>query len=321
MKAITQVIMKRVCIFLTLCLIPVLGNSQQIGDTIIVFVEGRAEVKVAVPDYDELRTSAKPIDALREFRELIPEIANQLSTEEADLVKINVGGSITIEPGDPKITFLNNEGTLSYTGFREQAILYGDQFTIFITTAEITGLVELDLAECLKKTIAKLPKRYRWSKTISYECVGGEVKEINNANNEYDMLEIQAGAGAGLIKSNWVADISFGVSLGLNHKGIPRSPYISANMIFDFDAEDKMNINTFLNLGYSFNVGDKSKKPSMLGVELGYLIAQQGEMFGDNTFKLGVNWSPAKHIVVSPTLYVTDNFSQAFPGVRIGFGF
>jgi len=321
MKTITKVIMKKVCLILTLGLLPVIGYSQHIGDTIVVFVEGRAEIKVAVSNYENLKSSTQTINALSEFRGLIPEIANQLSSEGGDLVHFSVGGNITIEPGDLRITFLNNDGSLSYTGFRDQVIVDGDGFTIFITTADVTGLADLDLAVCLQQAIAKLPKGYRWSKTISYECIDGGIKEISDANNEFDMLELQAGAGAGLIKSSWVADISFGVSLGLNHKGIPRSPYISANMIFDFDAEDKMNINTFLNLGYSFNVGDRSKKPSMLGVEVGYLISQQGEMFGDNTVKLGINWSPAKHIFVTPTLYVTDNFSQVFPGVRIGFGF
>jgi hypothetical protein len=180
---------------------------------------------------------------------------------------------------------------------------------------------DMDLIGCVNKMKTQLPDGIRWSKTVNYECTDGEVRLLDNKNNEFDMLEIQFGAGAGLIKSRWVADVSLGLSLGLHHKGIPRGPYISSNMIFDFDAENKMNINTFLNLGYSFNIASKNEEPDMLGVEVGYLISRQGDLFGENTLKFGVNWSPVNLVNVSPHLYVTDNFKQAFPGVRIGFGF
>ena len=99
-----------------------------------------------------------------------------------------------------------------------------------------------------------------------------------------------------------------------------KSPYVSSNMIFDFNTESNLNINTFLNIGHRWNLDKKSEKPNMLGVELGYLIVKQGDLFGKNTFKLGVNWSPAKHISVSPQLYISDNFKTAYPGIRIGFG-
>jgi len=200
-------------------------------------------------------------------------------------------------------------------------MLSGENYIIYITTTDMSLVSDMPLSECVQKVIAKLPEKTHWPKTLSYECIDGSINELDNKNNQVDFLELQFGAGAGLVKSTWVADISFGVSLGLNHKGMVRAPYVSANMVFDFDAESNMHINTFLNLGYQWNLNKKTEKPNMLGVELGYLIVKQGDLFGDNTFKLGVNWSPAKHITVSPQLFIIDNFNQAFPGVRIGFGF
>ncbi len=134
------------------------------------------------------------------------------------------------------------------------------------------------------------------------------------------MLEINLGAGADLIKSTWVSDLSLGVGIGLNRKGKVRFPYISSNVLFDFSPEDKININTFLNVGYGWNV-NKEKKKDLLTVELGYLVSRQGDLFGNNTFKFGFNWSPVKSVLVSPQLYVTDNFETAYPAIRIGFGF
>jgi len=313
--------MKQLCLILTIIAIPILSHGQFIGDTVIVYVDNRAEIKAAVADYEDLKKTDSVQIALTNFKNLIFEIKDQLSSDQSDLVKYSIGGNLTVEPGDPKIIYLNNAGKLSNTGFRDQAIISGEKYKIFITTSDLSKLTDLDLANCIKNAIAKLPEQTHWPRSISYECKDDKITELENKNNQVDLLELQIGAGAGLIKSNWVADISFGIGLGLNKKGVPRGPYISSNMIFDFDAENNMNINTFLNIGYAWSTSQKEKEPNMLGVEMGYLISKQGDLFGDNTFKIGLNWSPAKHITVTPALYVTDNFEQAFPGVRIGFGF
>ena len=313
--------MKQLCLILTILVLPIFGHSQFIGDTVFVYVDNQVEIKVAIADYEELKKTDSVRLALTNFKNLIPEFAEQLSSDQADLVKYSSGGNLTIEPGDPKIIFLNSEGNLSNTGFRDQAIISGEKYKIFITTTDLYNLTALDLANCMKDAIAKLPEQTHWPRSISYECKDDNIIEVENKNLELDVLELQLGAGAGLIRSQWIADISFGVSLGLNKKGVHRGPTISSNMMFDFDIEKNMSMNTFLNAGYAWDIGRKSEKRSMLGFDVGYLIVKQGDMFGENTFKVAATWSPAKHINVSPQLFVTDNFKQAFPGVRIGFGF
>lgn len=321
MDVINKITMKHLYLILVVLALPILSHGQFIGDTVVVYVDNRAEIKVAVPDYEDLKKSDSIQIALTSFKSLIPQITNQLSSDKADLVRYSIEGELTIEEGDSKIIFMNNNGDLSNSGFRDLAIIHGEKYKIFITTTDLSKLTDLDLADCMKNAIAKLPKQTHWPRIISYECKDDAIVELENKNLEMDFLELQFGAGAGLIKSEWVADISFGVSLGLNKKGMRRGPNISSNMIFDFDAEKNMSINTFLNVGYSWDVSRKSEKPSMLGFDLGYLIVKQGEMFGENTFKIGATWSPAKHIFVSPQLFITDNFKQSFPGIRVGFGF
>lgn len=313
--------MKNLYLIIAISLLPTLSFGQYIGDTLFVFVDNKIEIKIAIPDYEELKSSDSVPIALREFKQILPEFKDELSSDEADLVKFSIGGPLTLKKGDPTIIYLQKEDGLTNTGFRDQAILSGENYIISITTTDMSIVSDLSLSECVEKVIAMLPKKTHWPKSLSYECIDGSITELANKNNQVDFLELQLGAGAGLVKSTWVADISFGVSLSLNHKGMARSPYVSANMVFDFDAESKMHINTFLNVGYRWNLSKKSVKPNMLGVELGYLIVKQGDLFGDNTLKFGVNWSPAKHITVSPQLFITDNFKQAFPGIRVGFGF
>jgi hypothetical protein len=213
------------------------------------------------------------------------------------------------------------EGKLSDTGFRDQAVIVGDGFTISIITADISNVPDMDLVNCLEQVSTVLPEKIRWSKSIYYECIDNKVVLIEDKNNEMDMLEISLGAGASLVRNTWVPDLSVGFSLGLHHKGAPQGPGISSNFVFDFPSENNINVNTFLNLNYSWTINKKAKKPDMLSFEMGYLISRQGELFGKNTIKLAFSWSPAKFVTVSPQLYISDNFGQAYPGIRVGFGF
>jgi len=321
MKVITKATMKQLCLILTILVLPLLGFGQIIGDSVFVYIDNRVEIKIAVPDYSNLGSSDSVIVALKEIERIIPGIANQLSAGSAELVKFSIGGSLTVEPGDPKVIYLNKDGELINTGSRDKVVISGEKYKIFITSSDISKISELPLSDCVEKVIAMLPEKTPRPRSLYYECVNGNITELEHKNNRVDFLELDFGAGAALVKSTWVTDLSFGISLGLNHKGMIRAPYISSNMVFDFDTESKMSINTFLNLGYKWNLDKRSEKPNVLGIELGYLIIKQGDFFGENTFKLGVNWSPAKHITVSPQLYITDNFNSAFPGIRIGFGF
>lgn len=313
--------MKQLCLIFIISILPIIGFAQLKGDSVIVYVDNRVEIKVAVPDYNDLKTSDSIIFALKEFKRIMPEFESQLSSGSADLVKFSVSGPLTVEPGDSKIIFLNKGGKLTNTGFRDQLIIIGGKYKILITTTDLSKLEDLPLSNCFEKVIALLPEKNRSSMSLYYECINGNITELENKNNTTDFIELQFGAGAGLIKSTWAADFSFGIGIGLNHKGMIRSPYVSTNAIFDFDAENKININTFLNVGYSWNLDKKTDKPNLLGVEIGYLIVKQGDIFGENTFKFGIQWSPAKHIFVTPQLYITDNFKTVFPGIRIGFGF
>jgi len=313
--------MKQLCLIFLVSIIPFTGFSINLGDTINIYIDNRIELKLSTPDYSKLKSSGEELKALRQFEALLPDISDQLTANNPEIVRYQLNNTLTVEPGNPKHIFLEKKGKMSNTGFRDQAYIQGDDFSITITTTDISKINELQVSNCMENVIAKLPYKIRWSKTISYECINGEITELESKNNELDMLQLQLGAGAGLIRNRWVTDISFGVGLKFFHKGVPRGPYISSNMIFDFDSENKINLNTFVNLGYQFSLNRNANDPNMLGIELGYLVSRKGELFGENTLKLAFNWSPAKYVTVSPQLYMTDNFKQIFPGIRIGFGF
>lgn len=312
--------MKKLCLILTISILPTLGFTQHIGDTVIIYVDNRVEIKVAIPDFTDLKTQDKTINALNAFEKLIPAIVDQLSSESADLVKYSVGSTLTVEPGDPKFTYLIKNEELNNTGFRDRAIIDGEDFKIYITTSDLSKINDSSLSSCLEKITDLLPEKFRWSKSLYYQCIDDEIKLIEDKNNEWDVLELSLGAGAGLVRKEWIPDLSFKVRFGFNYKGVMQGPYVSSNLIFDFDIENKINMNAFLNVGYQWSLNKETDRQDMLGVELGYLVSQQGDLFGKNTFKLGFNWSPVKLVTVNPHVYITDDFKTAFPGIRIGFG-
>ena len=321
MHVINKITMKQLCLIATIQILSTASFGQSIGDSVIFYVDNRAEVNVAVSDYINLKSSNNAVAALDDFKRAVAQIEDSLSPTFAELIRYSINGSVTVEPSNQKVTYLRKDGDFANTGVRDQGVIIGKDFKVFITTSDITNISDLALSECLEKVIAVLPEKSRGSKSLYYECIDGAVMNLEEKNNKLDFLEFTMGAGAGLVKNTWVPDVSFGVGIGFNKKGIARFPYISSNMLFDFDLEGGTHVNTFLNIGCGWDISKQPNKKEILGIELGYLISQQGDLFGENTFKLGANWSPVKGVFVSPHLYVTDNFSTVYPGVRIGFGF
>lgn len=312
--------MKYLCLIFAISLLPTFGFGESIGDSVVIYIDNRVEINIALPEYSQLKTSQKVNETLTEFQSIMLQISMNLSAEKPEIIKYTADKKVTVSQGDPTEIYLLKKGKMSDTGFRDKAIISGDGYNITIIASDISTVTDMPLLDCLREVTAQLPRQRSWSKSLYYECIDGNVKLLEDKNNEWDMLELSAGAGANLVRTTWVPDLTLKAGLGFNKKGMLRNPYISSNMLFDFTSENQINLNTFLNLGYSWTVNRKADKNDLLGLELGYLISQQGDMFGDNTIKFGFNWSPAKHIQVSPHVYITDDFSKAFPGIRIGFG-
>ncbi|GJM30721.1 MAG: hypothetical protein DHS20C17_33560 [Cyclobacteriaceae bacterium] len=317
--------MKQLCLILAISLLSHYLVSQSLSDSVIVYIDNRVELNVAIADYIKLKSSNKVISALDDFQMMLPDLEDQLSLTSAELLRFAVGGSVTIEPGDPKYTYLITDGTLRNTGYRDQAIITGDDFIILITTTDLTKITGFGLTECLQKVIEMLPESARMSKSLHYQCINQEVvpiENLNHTNGRLDFIELGLSAGAGLIKNNWVGDLSFALGLGIVEKGVPKyNPYLSTNLLFGFNDEGNVDLDMFLNIGYRPNIVKDTRKSMFLGLEVGYLIVNQGEIFENTTLKLGANWSPLKGVQVGPQLYFTDNFKTVFPGIRVGFGF
>ena len=303
--------------------LPVLCQSP--GDSVIIYIENRVELTIAVPNYAELRTSNKVTTALTTFQTMLGDLEDQLSPSASELVTYTVDSSVTIKPGDSEYTYLMTQGTLRNTGFRDQAVISGDNFKLFITSVDLLNLQRMPLETCVNQVIEALPASSNMSRSLYYQCVDREVLELKSkhqTNGRIDFLEIGLTAGGGLVKNNWVTDLSLTLGLGFTEKGVVKhQPYISSDLIFDFNESGDIDLNMFLSIGYRPNIVKDRSKSNLLGIDLGYLVVDQGDLFEGTTFRLGINWSPLKGVFVGPRLYATDDFNRVFPGIRIGFGF
>jgi len=140
-----------------------------------------------------------------------------------------------------------------------------------------------------------------------------------------DMLILNAGVGAGVIKNQWVNDISLKVGLGFAKKGIQRNIYFAEfKMYYDFSnasSENLFSINSFLAAGWEHNFSKNIEKEKWFGLSLGYLVDRNTDFFEKNTWRFAIHKKINQTISVSPELYFNGFFENIYPGVQIGISF
>ena len=321
--------MRKVCLIILITLVVSGVKAQKftgLGDTIVVYIDNQVEIKLSVADYSTFNNNSEAYIILMSFQSLLPGISARLDSNAPEKVSYDGEDKLFVEPGDLKYQFLLDDNGIKDTGFRDVAILSNENTYVMITTTDLSKVSDLQLQKCFSDVITKLPQHRNNSYTAVYACSDGKVTLLEDElglDASLDMLGLTAGTGASLIKNRWAADLSAELFFSFNKKGVLRyNPYISTNLIFDFDSENKMNVNTFLNVGHRWNLEKKPGSPDWLGVEVGYLVNRQGDLFGKNTYKLGLNWSlfKGRSVYVSPQLYFSDNFNTVYPAVRIGIG-
>lgn len=305
-------------------LLPFLGKAQTIGDSLTMYIENRVELKITIDDYDHLRDSNDIVKELSAFQMHLKALTAQLSSDDADLVNYTPDSAITTEKVEKKNIFLIQNNEALNTGFRDKAILHLKNSTISLTTADLSKIDDLLLSNCVLQMVQKLPAKSRAATSLFFQCKNGEVSLLDNKTvaSQLDAIELSFGAGASLLKNKWVGDLSFKLGMRINKKGeLHHYPYVSTNLMYDFPSTDKVNINTFLNLGYQWKINNPDSKLETIGAEFGYLISRQGNAFKEGTFKFGLNWNPLDAVSFSPQIYFPGGIKNAYPGVRIGFGF
>lgn len=302
-------------------------HAQYIKDTVVIFIDNELEFLIAIDDYDHLRENDQVSSILTQFQTYMSDITNQLNPDFAELITYYPDSSISVQPREQKNIFLIEGEKLKNTGKRDKAVIKLENISITLTSNDLSTIENKPLTSCYEKMLLLLPEKSRMSRKLYYQCQDEELSiiedksKINYATGG-DILEINAGVSASVVKNQLVGDFSFTLGLGFNKKGVLRSkPYASINLMYDFSEGNKMNINTFLNIGHNWGLSKKIDEAALIGLELGYLISRNGDLFEENTFRFGINYVLPSGFDISPQVYMGDEFKRFYPGIRMGFTF
>ncbi len=340
--------MKKIIVFVCLVASAKLyadNNNQYKSDTIVITIMNSVQITFPLNDiteikkikelnnrFDSLVTDIKLITKyIEEYEQpyLInynlkngeKHISSQEIVNKSDVFIIKESDKALIHP--PKNQLRYNSNDLNF-------------IVSFYHLNDLIAINEIDIDTKLKNICneKEIIEGYnRHSRTYHYKF------EENNNNfvqtdsyfaKDYDMLELSFSTGANLIRDKIVPDFGFKVGFIFNKKGMLKNDYnIKTNLYYftekDAEGNYKSNINTLLSLGYRRNLSNNITKNNWIGIDAGFMLGQKGSYFTGNTFMFGVNWEIGRYgmfgISVSPQLYITNTFKEAFPALKIGIGF
>jgi hypothetical protein len=140
-----------------------------------------------------------------------------------------------------------------------------------------------------------------------------------------DMLELNAGVGAGWIYNQFVSSFNFRLGFAFAKKGILRNRYfVDHELLYDFSnpqGENKFDLNGFLSLGYERNFSLDPNKAKWYGISAGFMVIRNGNFFEKNTFRISVHRQVNNSITIKPEIYFNDFVKNGTPALKVQIAF
>lgn len=244
----------------------------------------------------------------------------------------DVQHSITIEkkPISRKITFpidtavalfISGNNILELSAENSKTLIY------FNSIDQLEELSEYSFDAVEKSIESEIKTKTDWyinrtTNTIWVKISDGNTSEIlhRKTTTSYDTDQILLGAGAGLeyVKNNWNGSFNVNMSFVFGKKRVNRHAIRFAyDWMYTFSSANEKHINQWLSTGYAHNFSKHPDHKKWFGVSLGYLIHSQGDLFEDNTFRLGMDRKIHKYVTLVPQIYFHDFFKEVYPGLKI----
>jgi hypothetical protein len=140
-----------------------------------------------------------------------------------------------------------------------------------------------------------------------------------------DMLYLNVGVGAGIVKNQWVTDINFALGFAYGNKGLQRNLfYTGFKVVYDFSnasGNNLFSVNSFVSTRWEHNFSKNYEKEKWIGLSLGYLVDRNTDFFEKNTWNFAIYRRINQTISVSPEIYFNGFFQNIYPGIQIGISF
>lgn len=301
------------------CTITAQGQPTR-NDSINLQIEDKLELRMIL--YKREKVSDQVESDLENLQLLLKDSQN-LPTEGSWAINYKPNESLSIKETGKTERIIWEKGIQAHYAFNNQCNIHASDYFLSILFNDVKDLESADMIVKLKQVLdSTYSKRKRFTYTFNYNYQGDKLTfNKGKANGDMDMLQLKANVGAGLIKNQLVTDFTVEAGLVFTSEGhLRRQFYTSYNLLYYFE-DAKTRLNPMINLGYRYNFARSTGKYNWLGVEFGFLQSRSGTLFDKNTLKVGFNWELGKYISVSPQVFFTSDFSKAYPGIRIGFGF
>ncbi|MBK6964753.1 MAG: hypothetical protein IPH20_12635 [Bacteroidales bacterium] len=292
-------------------------------DSIHVRIDNNLELSLTIYEYADLAENVE-----KDLKSLQSILKDNFDVPEKESYTIDYVADklVSIKQTEPGKKIIWENGSQSSYQYSKQCNINSNKYFLNIQYNEPESLISDTLIIRLKEVIDTISHiQGRLSKSYNFSFVGETLihdKQFDKVNGRMDVINLKGGVGLNLIKNQPVIDLSAEIGILFSKKGILKNQYyLSYNQLSDFDENSKVNLNGFVNIGYRYNLSNDLNDPNWLGLEVGFLTAENGELFEKNTYKFGFNWEIGKYISVSPQFYLSGDFKVFYPAIRIGFGF
>lgn len=137
-------------------------------------------------------------------------------------------------------------------------------------------------------------------------------------NKATPSVDLHMSTGLSFIKTAPALQAEVKLAYTWDNAGYKTSYCLSYDWNFSFDENDTRSINSFVNLS---GLEDKflTKLKTMAGIDMGYLVFRQGDLYEKNTFRLGFGFK-GDFWYFSPQMYFPGKFKGVYPGLRVLIG-
>jgi len=194
------------------------------------------------------------------------------------------------------------------------------------TIKQLEELQEYNFSQILKNTDNQLTKNSDWHIKASPFVAWVKIQNDNSAellhrNSSFsannDQLIISAGTSLENVKGNWNGSFYTKMTIQLGNKSLAKQAFsLGYEWMYDFSS-GKENINHWVNLGYQRNFSKDPDNGNWYGLNLGYLVKRNGDLFEKDSFRLGIEKKINKNMSVVPQIYFNNFFKDAYPGFKI----
>jgi len=144
------------------------------------------------------------------------------------------------------------------------------------------------------------------------------VPKITWVKKEEQSIEVFAATGFSSTRTSSVLSAELKCGYIWDSGGYDIGYYLSYDWNFSFAENGTRSINSFINLS-GLEEGFLPRLKTMAGIDMGYLVFRQGDLYEKNTFRLGFGFK-GDFWYFSPQMYFPGKFKGVYPGLRVLIG-